>query len=480
MSYFSLGDQTFKVPMQMHAENRLKLLQRLVARNANPDGFVLLQGGDEKNRHDTDHTFLFRQESFFQYLFGVKEPGFYGGIHVGSRKSVLFIPKLPQEYVVWLGRILPAEYFKKLYEVDEVYFTDEIEQTLNNLSVNLIYTLHGKNTDSGSTFKEATFPGIHQFKKDNMLLFPELVECRVIKSEKELNLMRYVNKVCSEAHIEVMKSVKADHYEYQAEARFLFETYFKGGCRHQSYTCICASGENGAILHYGHSGAPNDRQIKGGDMLVFDMGAEYHCYGSDVTRSFPVNGKFTEKQRKIYQAVLDAQESVIKSIKPGVEWVEMHSLALKIIVTRLKEYNILIGDINELMEKHIGALFMPHGLGHLLGIDTHDCGGYATGANRMMAPSYNRLRVHRPLQAGMVITVEPGIYFNIPYLEQAFTDPEKAKYLNKQTIMEYWDFGGVRIEDDIIVTEHGAENMTAAPRTVEDIESLMATVNLNN
>ncbi|RRT64986.1 hypothetical protein B296_00040707 [Ensete ventricosum] len=281
-----------EVPMELHAHNRDKLVRALrdnLAASSRPTrGFVLLQGGEEQTRYCTDHAELFRflpsfapQESYFAYLFGVREPGFFGAFDVASGKSFLFVPRLPADYAVWLGEIKPPSFFKEMNKFD----TD-------------LSTLH-----------------------------PILTECRVIKSKMELDLIQYANDVSSEAHIEVMhflilvvfitqfshhkrqytsmyncilpfvvmRRIRSGMKEYQLESIFLHHVYMYGGCRHCSYTCICATGENRcvlllsiAVLHYGHAAAPNDRILEEGDMALFDMGAEYHFYGSDITCSFPV------------------------------------------------------------------------------------------------------------------------------------------------------------------------------------------------
>lgn len=150
-------------------------------------------------------------------------------------------------------------------------------------------------------------------------------------------------------------------YEFQLEALFLHHAYSVGGCRNSSYTCICGTGPSGAALHYGHAGAPNDRLIKDGDICLLDMGAEYHCYGSDITCSYPANGKFTVKQRQIYEAVLDAQKAVFAELRPGVAWTDMHILAEKVILNALREAGYLRGNVEEMLESRLGAVFMPHG-----------------------------------------------------------------------------------------------------------------------
>jgi len=266
--------------------------------------------------------------------------------------------------------------------------------------------------------------------------------------------------------------------EFQLESLFLHFTSYEGGSRYAAYTCICGCGPNGAVLHYGHAGAPNDGHIADGAMCLLDMGCEYHCYASDITCSYPANGKFTAKQRGIYNAVLNALLAVRSSVAEGVEWVDMHLLAEREIVKGLVEMGIVVlGDktLDEVIKLEIGALFFPHGLGHMMGMDTHDVGGYPDGRHRHTRPGLSSLRMNRPLKAHMVLTNEPGCYFIEALLVPAMDDPVKGKHLNKKLILEeYMDFGGVRLEEDLIITKTGCENMTNVPRTVEEVEAVMA------
>jgi Xaa-Pro dipeptidase len=435
---------------------------------------IILQGGETQYRHDTDHELLFRQESFFHYLFGVKEPDFYGAVCLDTKKSILFIPRLPQSYAVWMGEIYPPEYFVRLYGVDEVFYVDEMAHTLRNiLGTENLYVLDGKNTDSGSNYKHPEFAEMDTFHIETKPLMHLLSECRLIKTEHEIELMRYACRISSEAHTEVMKKSRPGMSEFQCEAIFKYYVYDKGGCRNCSYTCICASGSAGAILHYGHAGAPNDRVIQDGDMMMFDMGAEYHCYGADISRSYPINGVFTDDQRLIYETVLAAQQAVLDIMKPGINWRDMHRLAERIMMEKLLEHGFLNGTVDELMEAYIPNLFMPHGLGHLLGIDTHDVGGYPGDMLRTQEPGLKSLRCGRELLEGMILTVEPGLYFNRFNLEPAFTDEKYSKYLNADKIRQFFSFGGVRIEDDVVVTADGIEILSNAPKTVEEIEAVM-------
>ncbi|XP_072168727.1 xaa-Pro dipeptidase-like [Diadema setosum] len=472
---FCLGEHTLSVPMSLHATNRQRLCERLKANPQLPPGsVVLLQGGSQQMRDSSDHEPLFRQESYFHWAFGVTESDFYGAILVDSGKSIIFPPKLPEAYAVWMGTILPKEYYKEKYGVDEAHFSEDIPSVLQSHKVKVILTLRGLNSDSGNYTKEATFPGIEKFNVNNYLLHPEITECRVFKTPEELKVMKYVAMVSSRAHIEVMKNVKPDMYEYQLESLFHHYCYSQGGCRFLSYTCIAASGCNAAILHYGHSGAPNYKQILDGDICSFDMGAEYNCYSSDITCAFPANGKFTPDQKIVYNAVLKANRAVLNACRPGVAWPDMHLLAERTILEELRCHGLLQGDVDAMLERRMGAVFMPHGLGHFIGIDTHDVGGYPEGVERSTLPGLRSLRTARVLQENMVVTIEPGIYFIDVLLDEALSDPQRAPFLVPEVLQRFRGFGGVRIEDDVVITADGAELLNEVPRTVEAIEEVMA------
>ncbi len=460
--------------MSMHAAARHRLVDRLRRRGVSGESVVLLQGGSSRMKYDTDREFLFEQESFFQYLFGVKEPGFFGAIQVGSGRSVLFMPRLPEEYAVWMGRIYPPEHFLAAYEVEEVRYVDELPGRLSEMNPDLLLLLHGRNSDSNLMAGPAQFPGIDRFKIDLAILHPEIVECRVLKSQEEIELLRWINGISSDAHVQVMRACKPGIHEYQLEATFLREIYARGGCRFTAYTSICGCGPNSAILHYGHQGAPNNRMLSDGDMFLNDSGAQYHGYASDITCSYPVNGRFTSEQRDIYDAVLAANRAVQRAMKPGILWPAMHRLAERVIAERLRDIGILKGNIDELLAEHIPALFMPHGLGHFMGLDVHDPGGYPEGTSRIDEPGIRSLRCGRKLEAGMVITVEPGIYLIDAVLEPALSNAAISSFLAHDVLKHFRSFGGVRIEDDVLVTSEGAENFTRVPREVAEIENVMS------
>uniref|UniRef100_A0A0V0J5S1 Xaa-Pro dipeptidase n=1 Tax=Schistocephalus solidus TaxID=70667 RepID=A0A0V0J5S1_SCHSO len=242
---------------------------------------------------------------------------------------------------------------------------------------------------------------------------------------------------------------------------------------HMPYDCL--RGCDCAVLHYGHAGTPNERLIEDGDMCLFDMGGEYYCYCSDITCSYPVNGKFTADQRLIYEAVLSAVNAVLSCLRPGVHWPNMHRLAERKILESLVAGGLLQGDVSEMLEAHLGAVFMPHGLGHLMGCDVHDVAGYTKNTPaRSTHPGLRNLRTSRDLQANMVLTVEPGCYFIPRLLAEAAASPVQSQFLVIDEIQRFQKFGGVRIEEDVLITETGCEVLSDVPRTVAEIESWMA------
>jgi len=377
---------------------------------------------------------------------------------------------------VWLGTIPSLETFKSKYGVDQVLYSDTIGSELKRLEGKRVHLLEGTNSDSGVAMKAPTSfdldAGKHEIVVD--ALYEALCDSRCKKTPEEIEVMRYVSKISSDAHVEVMKACKPGMMEYQLESTFMHQCYFNGGCRFSPYTCIIGAGEHGAFLHYGHSGAPNAGQIPDNSLVLCDMGGEYHGYAADITCTFPSSGKFTEEQKIVYNAVLAAHTRVISEMKPGVSWLDMHTLAEMTILEGLLAGNFLKGDVEKMMQNNLGSVFMPHGLGHLIGIDTHDVGGY--GAKHPARPNRagaNKLRTARALEEGMVITVEPGCYFNRYLLNKAFSDDNISEFLNREKLEANMELGGVRIEDNVLITADGRESFTKVPRTVEEIEATM-------
>lgn len=279
--------KTLAVDANLHKISRDKLCCYLKTHKAVDSGIIVLEGGDQQAFYDTDGEPVFRQDSWFQYLFGVKEPGFFGVIDVKSQESLLFIPKLPDEYQIWCGKIHPAEHFKTLYGVSQVLFLDDLKTWLKSHTAagQKILLLEGVNSDSGLSCKPAKLPDHAEFASlvDTAVLHHALSTVRVLKSPVELTLLQYSAYVASNAHVAVMRSAKPGAMEYEFEALFQYEIYRNGGCRHAAYTSICACGPNAATLHYGHAAAANTRETGVRDLALLDMGAAYHGYCSDIT-----------------------------------------------------------------------------------------------------------------------------------------------------------------------------------------------------
>ncbi|RNF06508.1 metallo-peptidase, Clan MG, Family M24 [Trypanosoma rangeli] len=459
----------FKVKREMYREQRQRLGQALrSSKGATHAAF--LQGGSEVPVNSTDINYLFWQESYFAYLFGCDIPDSFGAV-LSNGKGILFIPRHPVSYAVWMGELPNPESVRRTTEVDEVHYTDEIEAVLTAKEIQIVEVLDGVNSDSGLNVLQAKLPEYSKLNVSSSWLFDTLSQQRCHKTDLEAELLQYVCNASSKAHIHVMQTCKPGMSQHQLESTFLHHVYYHGGCRKVAYTCICGTGHHGAILHYPNNDAP----VEDGSMALLDMGGHYMGYASDITCSFPVNGKFTEDQRVIYNAVLDAHDSVLSQLKPGVNWVDMHKLALRVMCEHLVRVGILLGDVDVIMQKRVMGLFQPHGLGHLMGMDVHDVGGYLEGCPpRPEESDCCKLRTARVLEKGFCVTVEPGCYINRVLLTDAFENPEFKPHLNEGKLRSLWNFGGVRIESDVLITETGAINMTRVPRTVEEIEKTMA------
>ena len=472
--------KTLAIPMEVHESSRAKLVQ-LMRDQGCAEGVILIKGGDEQMQYDSDTEIVFRQDSWFQYLFGVKEPGMYGAINLATGKNTLFIPRLPAEWEIWCGKIHTPESFRFSYAVDEVLFVEDLADWVGKtLSADgKLHLMDGVNSDSGLRAVPAAFPGDSAFHEQSRVdlskLHHALSTARVTKSAAEIEVMRYCAWVASQAHVEVMRFAKEGMCEYELEAKFNYEIYSKGGCRKAAYTSICACGPNGSVLHYGHAGAPNDRTLKPQDMCLLDMGAEYHGYVSDITCSYPLADDFTSDQKAIYEGVLNAQRAVAAKYMPGTPWPDCHRAAEVEVLKALQGVGILKAgfSIDEMMEVYLGAVFMPHGLGHLIGCDVHDVGGYVEGTpERSAHAGVGKLRTSRDLVEGMVMTSEPGCYFINALLDAALEDPARAKFIDEDILPRFRGFGGVRLEDVVLVTATGMENLTTCPRTVEEVEAV--------
>ncbi|MCC5942815.1 MAG: aminopeptidase P family protein [Balneolaceae bacterium] len=440
----------------MHREKLLSLFEE------NQEGIIYLKGAEIMYRYGTDYEFPFRQESNFWYLTGVNEPDYHTIIDIKSGEFHLFTPKRDAQFAVWHGRIKDTGEIEEAYKPDHLHFGNELLTVLKSRKPEIIYCLDEEQAEFIEDLNR-------EFKVDTETLADAITYCRSIKTEFELNCMREAARVNNLAHLEVMKSLKPGMNEYETKALFDYHQK-KNGLLQPAYSGIHAGGVNSAILHY----TENNQPISDGDLYLIDAGYEYNGYASDVTRTFPANGRFTGDQAAIYQVCLDALNKTVDAVKPGVKMEELHLAACRIILHGLKEIGIVKGNIEEMMEKNIFALFFPHGLGHFLGLETHDVGGYPKGVDRIDRPGIRFLRVRRELMSGMVITIEPGIYFIPALLKPALENSEQAAYLNRGKVEGLFNFGGIRIEDNLIITEDGVENLTDVPKEIKEIEEIMS------
>lgn len=443
----------------MHHLHREKLFSLF---DDNQNGVVFIQGAETMYRYKTDYEFPFRQESNFWYLTGANEADCALLLDLKKEEYHLFVPKRDAQYAVWHGYVKTKEQYQEQYQPDHLHYENDILSVLNALKPEAVYCL----TDEQAEFIEDLDRG---FNVETEALVDALTFCRTLKTDWELDQMREACRVNDLAYIEVMKSIKPGMNEFEMKAVFN-KVQLENGLLQDAYNGIFASGVNASILHYVENNSP----IKDGDLFLMDAGFECNGYAADYTRTFPANGTYTETQAGIYNAVLAGMTAVLDAIKPGIKMEDLHLLASRTMMEGLKKMDIVRGDIDDIMEQSIFALFFPHGLGHFLGLDTHDVGGYPKGVEKIDRPGIKFLRARRELMPGMVITVEPGIYFVPAVLNPAIEDPEKAKFLNVDKVKLLLGFGGIRIEDNILVTEDGHENLSNVPKEISEIEALMA------
>lgn len=426
-----------------------------------PNNSITLVKAAKEVTRSNDTEFGFCQNKNFYYLTGFNEPDALLVLiksEEGEQQSILFSLPKDAHHEIWHGRRIGQEKAQQDYGFDrcfEVSAIDSLVPEYLNGKQQVFFGFDDNGFDSNSfaaqvftwlkTVRGTLRQGGHvpEHLSD---VNPILADLRVIKSSNEIALMRQANVISGTAHQRAMKHCQVGLFEYQIEAEILHEfAYHKA--RYAAYGTIVAGGDNANILHY----TDNSDSLKNNELLLIDAGGELGGYAADITRTFPVNGKFTPAQKAIYQLVLDAKNLAVNAIKPGACFAQLNKITNEFLTNGLVELGILSGDIDKLIsEKAVNAYFI-HGLGHWLGLDVHDVGDYYINEHK------EQLRAFEP---GMVMTIEPGIY--IP--------------LSDTSVDEKWRGIGVRIEDNIVVTEQGFENLTThVPETIADIEALMAT-----
>ena len=421
-----------ELPKEEFGERRTRVFTQM-----QPNSALLLFSEIEKRRNN-DCTYPFRQDSYFWYLTGFNEPN--AALLLlkteQAEKTIIFLRPCDPLLETWNGRRLGVERAPQQLNVNEAYSIEEFSTVLPKILKNLTALYHVPEIhtwgDKLVTESAVSFSEILDWR-------PMLSEMRLIKSLNEIRLMQQAGQITALGHIKAMQTTRPNRFEYEIESDILHE--FNRHCaRFPSYNSIVAGGNNACILHY----TENDRPLNDGDLVLIDAGCEFAMYAGDITRTFPVNGKFSQPQREIYELVLKAQKRAIELLVPGNSIKQANDEVIRIKTQGLVDLGILKGDVDTLIEQQAYRQFYMHGLGHWLGLDVHDVGNYGQDKQRI-------------LEIGMVITVEPGIYIS----EDADV-PEQYKGI------------GVRIEDNLLMTEYGSKILTAAaPKEIADIENLM-------
>ncbi|MBI2608201.1 MAG: aminopeptidase P family protein [Deltaproteobacteria bacterium] len=439
---------------RLHRRNLCKKLQ---------NGFLFSIGSEELSRNGSDVNFVFRQDSNFLYLTGVEEPGYAFILDLSRNYFHLFIPKVDAKHIVWLGHVPDLSESKKVFGADKVSYITDLEIELKKISKTKDLYFLKTNHEKGLKLCKKYF----RIKPEEKKLHCALAELRIKKSKEEITLMKEAAEMTSLGHIEAMKKTRPGLYEYQIQS-YLEQKFLEKGAQHCAYPSIVGAGKNAAILHYHH----NSSQLQKGDLLLIDAGAEVKGYASDVTRTFPISGKFTQKQKDMYDLVLKMQEECIQGVKPGVLFYDLHLLSARILLKGLKDLGLLKGSVENMLRKGVDKLFYPHGLGHFLGLDVHDVVPPPVIA-RSRATKQSRLRASRKLEENNVITIEPGVYF-IPALLKDPNNRKKFKdFVHWSKVDPYLQFGGIRIEDDVVITPKKPLILThKCPKKVNDLENI--------
>ncbi|KAG9244646.1 putative Xaa-Pro aminopeptidase pepP [Calycina marina] len=443
-------------PAKEHAKRVVEYIKK-----THPDasGVLYLEGQKTCMIEDNDEAAPFRQRRYFYYLTGCDLPDAYFTYDIASGKSTLFIPPIDAESVIWSGLPVSPSEALELYDVDHVQTADTVASYLAKPSQGTVYAINNQVSD------HITFL---QFASTDLMLLKEAIEeCRVIKDAYEIGLIKKANLISTIAHTAVLKAVKHAKNERELEGVFI-EKCIANEAREQAYHSIVASGTAAATLHY----QKNYQNLEGKLNLLLDAGGEYKMYASDITRTFPISGRFSTESRLLYDIVMKMQVDTIAMLKAGVVWDDVHLTAHKIAIDCLLALGILSGDKNEILKARTSVAFFPHGLGHYLGMDTHDTGGHPDYEDKDTMFRY--LRVRGKLPAGSIITVEPGIYFCRFIIEPYLKDPAHSKFINVDVLDKYWEVGGVRIEDNVLITDDGHENLTTA---VKDVDEMLALIN---
>eukprot|EP00928_Gymnodinium_smaydae_P088414 TRINITY_DN72502_c0_g1_i1.p1 TRINITY_DN72502_c0_g1~~TRINITY_DN72502_c0_g1_i1.p1 ORF type:complete len:717 (-),score=109.83 TRINITY_DN72502_c0_g1_i1:72-2156(-) len=483
-SYYSMGVNTPLVPYEMYKKHRERFIEAVSNSEAyaNVDWFFF-EGAQEQIFLKTENELDFRQESQFLWLFGVATPGVSAVINRKSGKSILFVPKSSEQSKVWTAHEHPLKWYEQKYEVDEAAMEEDILKILQSGDVTKPHVVYDDTPfrSKGLNFlkredtqgqNQSESERVHPLKKyeDQLELqfSPELKhvldKIRGIKDPWEIQIMQYVNDVSSEAHVATMYQSATGmlrggvaRMEYAAEGLFRYISFMRG-CNKVAYQASCPAGSDIQLIHFGQFGfEPQAKQVEQNELRLQDMAAQYAGYTTDVALVFPPSGKFTKEQKDIYNIVLRSTLAAEVAARPGASFEELGDLSDRAMISGLLDLGILRGELEPLMMTGIARFFMPHGLGHHLGVDVHEPG-------------------HGPtFVPGNIITIEPSILFTKKADELLDASQPLHKNVNAEKYKIYKEaVGGARLEDVLLITEKGNRMMTRLPRRVKDIEYIVS------
>ena len=441
------------------------------------NGLILLPGNEESAMNYKANTYHYRQDSSFLYFFGVNKPGFYGVCDVDSGVDTLYGDDFTIEDIIWMGNQPLVKDLAAGVGIESTASVSSLPDVLNaamneGRTIHLLPPYRGDHLTTLSEMMGITCKEVE--KMVSVELIQAVVELRSIKDEYEIAEIEKAVDVAAIMHTTAMKMGYPGNFERELSGAIEGIALAHGGP--VSFPVILSM--DGQILHNHYHG----NELVEGRMIITDAGAETSMsYSSDITRTFPVGGKFSTQQKEIYEIVLDANVQTIASSTPGRTHREVHLQAAKIIAGGLKDLGIMKGDVEEAVAAGAHALFFPHGLGHMLGLDVHDMEGlgedlvgYTNDLKRSDQFGLAYLRLGRALEPGFVITNEPGCYF-IPALIDIWKGEKKfEQFINYDKVESYRSFGGVRIEDDVLITDSGSKVLgTPIPKTVAEVEETM-------
>jgi len=462
----------------VYVERRRRLKEQIQS------GLILFLGNEESPMNYQDNQYSFRQDSSFLYYFGLDFPSLAAIIEVDRDKEVIFGDDLTIDDIIWTG---PQPALSERAQEVGVYETariDKLQAVLEKAvqqgrAIHFLPQYRAENTlkierllSARGRLTAGTHPTVVQEHVSERLI-RAVVAQRSLKSKEEIEQIEAALDVSYEMQTAAMKMSRPGMLEMEV-AGAMEGIAISSGCRLAFPTIFSVRGE---ILHNHYYG----NVMKQGDIAINDSGAETTLgYASDISRTIPVSGKFSERQKEIYTIVLSAQERAIEAIKPGVEFRNVHRLACEVLASGLKEIGLMKGDVEEAVDAGAHTLFFQCGLGHMLGLDVHDMEGlgedyvgYTDTIKRNPEFGWRSLRLGRALEAGFVVTVEPGVYFIPELIDRWWLQKKNSQYINYDMVKKYEDFGGLRIEDDVLVTANGHRVLgKKIPKTIDEVEDI--------